>query len=90
MPFRNLLNHLLRKVSYFSERPKVLSVIINEGLRLGLIEQKNIEKLDIEKLHVGFYEKIRLNYIKDHSFTPKIERITPGALKVIFSNPNLE
>jgi hypothetical protein len=55
-----------------------------------MLTKKSVENIDVDKLTLSFFDKSRVLYIKDETYTPKLDRIAQGSLDILFTNRNLE
>jgi hypothetical protein len=88
--YRQLVKHLVIYLERLTVKKSFFAGnIVKEALRLGLLTKESLEKVDLEKLSLRFFERARAQYVKDPTYAPVIEKISIGSLDIIFSNHNL-
>lgn len=71
--YRQLVKHLASSLEKFTAKKNYFAnCVVKEALRLGLLTKANLEKVDIEKLGLRFFDKARVQYVKDSTYAPVI------------------
>lgn len=87
--FKSFIRYLLNHINEI-KRPRVQSLIIEEGFALDYVQKRHLEHIDLDKIYLPYFAKTRALHLKDPSYTPDLTRFTNNSLEIIFTNPNLE